>query len=125
MKTLDGHGTTPTINSPLTHTRLINTIRPAVDDDDHDEPLSVHTRIRRLVFDGKAPSFITEGDRPYLASKAKRSGAIIDNQRSSKRQRTTSGVRRSLNSGPRPIRATRGLGNSTRQSRRHRSGHRS
>ncbi|KAG2028846.1 hypothetical protein BDR03DRAFT_988142 [Suillus americanus] len=41
MKTLDGHGTTPTINSPLMHTQLINTIRPAIDDDDHDEPLSL------------------------------------------------------------------------------------
>ncbi|KAG2370370.1 hypothetical protein BDR07DRAFT_1370902 [Suillus spraguei] len=123
MKTLDGHGTTLTINSPLTHTQLINTIRLAIDDDDHDKPLSLHTHIRWLIFEGKAPSFITEGDRPYLASKAKRSGAILDNQHSSKHQRTTSGVMRSLNSGTAcPIRATRGSGNSTRQSRRHRSG---
>ncbi|KAG2128897.1 uncharacterized protein EDB93DRAFT_1095804 [Suillus bovinus] len=124
MKTFDSCGTTPTINSPLTHTRLINTIWPAIDDDNYDEPLSVHMCIRQLVFDGKAPSFITEGDRPYLASKAKRSGAILDNQCSSKRWRTTSGVRRLLNSGTaHPIRATRG--NSTRQSRRHHSGLRS
>ncbi|KAG2139147.1 uncharacterized protein EDB93DRAFT_1090273 [Suillus bovinus] len=62
MKIFDGHGVKPTIKPPLTHTKLISIIQPSIDDDDHDEPLSIHTHIRQLVFDGKAPSFVTKGD---------------------------------------------------------------
>lgn len=114
VKMFDDRGVKPTIKPPLTHSKIINIIQPAIDDD---EPLSIHTRIRRLVFDGKAPSFVMEGDRPFVAPKVKRGGDILNDQRSAKRQRTTSGVKPS-----RAIRATRASENSSKQGRRHRSG---
>jgi hypothetical protein len=114
-KTIDGHDVQPTSKPPLTQKKIINTIQLAIDDNSHNNPLSIHTCIRWLVFDGKAPSFVTKGDRSSLATKVKRGGAFLDNQCSAKCQRTTSEVRRSGKSNTaHAIRATRGLGNFTR-----------
>ncbi|KAG2032817.1 hypothetical protein BDR03DRAFT_985414 [Suillus americanus] len=78
--------------------------------------LQLCTRIRRLVSDGKAPSFVTKSDRPFLASKVKRGGAVLNDQCSTKCERTISGAISSVKSDTtRAIRVTKASGNPSRQ----------
>lgn len=84
-------------------TQQTNTTQSSVDSGhDDDEP----QRIRHLVFDAQpVPSFITKGDRSFVASKLKRSGVIVDVQHPAKRPKTASGPSEPVKSGT--IRVTR------------------
>jgi hypothetical protein len=83
----------PRTTPPLTHQALMSKIQPFINSDNgnnDDEPLTIHTSIRRLVFNGQAPSFVTEGDRLLAAPKLKQHCASHNDQSSAKRPRNAS-----------------------------------